>query len=95
MDRSAFTVRRYVVPPRSERAYAQAEWRDALVVVESGSIELEAINGLRQKFVTGDVLTLTRLRLIRNRNPVTAVLSATSRIRRRRSSIEVWRPLVS
>lgn len=91
MDRSAFTVRKYVVPPRSERVYAQAEWRDALVVVESGSIELEAINGLRQKFVTGDVLTLTRtrLRVIRNRNRVTAVLSATSRIRRRRSSIEV------
>jgi hypothetical protein len=85
MDRTAFTVRRYVVPPSSERAYAQAEWRDALVVVERGAIELEATNGLRRKFVTGDVLTLTctPLRVIRNRNQVTAVLSATSRIKRR------------
>jgi hypothetical protein len=82
MDRTAFRVRLYVVPPLSERDYAQADWRDALVVVESGAIELEAINGLRQTFVRGDVLTLARtpLRVIRNRNPVTAVLSATSRI---------------
>lgn len=82
MDRTAFTVRRYVVPPRSERAYAQAEWRDALVVVESGAIELEAMNGLRRTFVKGDLTTLARtpLRVLRNRNPVPAVLVATSRI---------------
>jgi len=82
MDRTAFTVRRHVVPPRSERAYAQAEWRDGLVVVESGAIELEAMNGLRRTFVEGDVLTLARtsLRVLRNRNPVVAVLVATSRI---------------
>jgi hypothetical protein len=81
MDRTAFTVRLFVVPPRSERAYAQVDWSDGLVVVESGAIELEAINGLRRTFVKGDVLTLalTRLRVIRNRDPVPAVLSATSR----------------
>ncbi len=82
MDHTAFTVRLYIVPPRSERAYAQADWSDALVVVESGAIELEATNGLRRTFVKGDVLALARtpLRVLRNRNPVTAVLSATSRI---------------
>ena len=82
MDRTAFTVRRNVVPPRSERAYAKADWSDGLVVVESGAIELEAMNGLRRTFVKGDVLTLARtpLRVLRNRNPVAAVLVATSRI---------------
>ena len=82
MDRTAFTVRRYVVPPRSERAYAPADWHDALVVVESGAIELEAMNGMSRTFVKGDVTTLARtpLRVLRNRNPVAAVLVATSRI---------------
>jgi hypothetical protein len=82
MDRTAFTVRRHVVPPRSERAYVPADWRDALVLVESGAIELEAMNGLRRTFVKGDVTTLARtpLRVLRNRNPVAAVLVATSRI---------------
>jgi hypothetical protein len=82
MDRTAYTVRRYVVAPCSERAYTRAEWCDALVVVESGAIELESMNGLRRTFVKGDMLTLARtpLRLMRNRNPATAVLSAISRI---------------
>ena len=81
MAHAAFTVRRFVVPPGGERTYDQAEWRDALVVVESGAIELEAMSGQRRTFVQGDVLTLSRtpLRVLRNFNPVAAVLSATSR----------------
>ena len=91
MAGTAFTVRRYLIPPQSEHAYIEANWRDALVVVESGAIELEAMNRLRRTFVRGDVLTLARmpLRVLRNRNPEAAVLVATYRTNRRALAAEV------
>ena len=78
---SAFRVRRIVVPPRGERAYRRAEWEGALVLVERGVIELETPGGFRGRFVRGDVLWLAGLRLksLRNRGRLPAVLSATSR----------------
>lgn len=76
-----FQMREIVVPPRSERAYDDAEWRGALVVVESGMIELETMGGMRRRFICGDVLCLAslRLRVLRNSGQLPAVLSATSR----------------
>ena len=55
-------------PPGSEREYDEAEWRDALVLVERGEIELERGPGERGRFGPGAVLCLTglELRLIRN-----------------------------
>jgi hypothetical protein len=52
-----------------------------MVLVESGVIELETPGGFRGRFVRGDVLWLAgvRLKSLRNRGRLPAVLSATSR----------------
>lgn len=78
---SAFCVRKIVVPPGGERAYRPAEWEGALVLVESGAIELETPGGSCGRFVRGDLLWLAglRLRSLRNNGRLPAVLSATSR----------------
>ena len=69
------------VAPGGERAYDEAEWRDALVIVEWGEIELECLGGSRHRFRCGDVLWLMGLplRVLRNRGPAPAVLRAVSR----------------
>jgi hypothetical protein len=78
-----FEIRQLAVPPRSIRAFPQAEWADSLVVVEHGSIELECLNGARRSFGSGDVLCLRRLplRLLRNRGRLPVLLTAISRRR--------------
>jgi hypothetical protein len=83
---AGFQVRRIVVAPGAERPYDEEEWRDAIVVVESGRIELECSCGGRRRFGGGDVLWLIGLplRVLRNRGPVPAVLLAVSRLRQRR-----------
>jgi hypothetical protein len=45
------------------RAYDEAEWHDALVVVESGEVDLECGAGGRRRFRSGAVLCLTGLGL--------------------------------
>jgi hypothetical protein len=68
------------IAPGSQRVFDAAEWRDTLLVVESGDIELETISGERVRFATGAVLFLgTWLRVLRNRGRVPVVLSAVSR----------------
>ena len=69
------------IAANGERAYDEAEWRDALVVVERGEIELECLGGSRHRFRSGNVLWLTGLplRVLRNRGVVPAVLTAVSR----------------
>ena len=76
-----FEVRKVVLGPGTDRAYEADEWRDSLVVVETGEIELESLHGARCSFVRGDVLWLAglHLRRLRNRGRVPAVLTATSR----------------
>jgi hypothetical protein len=83
---AAFEVRRIVVAPGTERPFDEAEWRDALVLVESGRIELECRSGNRSGFRRGDVLCLIGLplRALCNRGPVPTVLVAVSRLRDRR-----------
>lgn len=76
-----FELREIAIAPGCERAYAEAEWRDALVVVERGEVELECLGGSRHRFRRGDVLWLSglRLRRLRNRAAEFAVLVAFSR----------------
>ena len=80
---ASFQVRVVVVEPGACRAYDEAEWRDALVIVEVGEIEVEAWCGRCWHFTGGDVLWLTglRVRRLRNRHPQRAVLTAVSRRR--------------
>jgi quercetin dioxygenase-like cupin family protein len=69
------------VAPGGERAYHEPDWRDALVVVERGAIELECLSGGWWRFERGDVLWLSGLplRALRNRGSEPALLVAVSR----------------
>ncbi len=77
----AFEKRVIVVEPGDRRAYDEAEWRDAIVVVERGEIEIESASGIRRTFEVGDVLCLDGLplRALHNRSREDAVLVAVSR----------------
>ena len=61
---------RMVVVAAGERlAYDQADWRDAVVVVEGGELEVEWLGGDRQRFICGDLLWLSGLPLRALHNP--------------------------
>jgi hypothetical protein len=77
----AFELRLLALDPGGDRAYDAAEWRGALVVVERGEIELEALSGRCWTFRTGDVLWLVGLplRALHNRGAEQAVLAAVRR----------------
>jgi hypothetical protein len=81
------------LPPGSERAYDEAEWHDALVIVESGELELESRPGDRGRFGPGSVLCLTglELRFIRNPAREPTVLVAFSRATKKKRRIPIWR----
>ena len=76
-----FVLRVVTVAAGEVKTYIDGEWRDALVVVETGRIELETQNGSRRGFRTGDVLCLVglALRALHNPGPDPAVLMAVSR----------------
>ena len=78
-----FAIRRIVVAPGAERLFDEAEWGDAIVVVESGTIELECRSGSRCGFRRGDVLWLIGLpvRTLHNAGRAPTVLIAVSRHR--------------
>ncbi len=77
----AFELRSLTLAPGSERRFDEAEWRDCLVVVEEGEIDLECTRGGRRRFRSGDVLCLTGLplRALINRGTLPAMLVAISR----------------
>jgi quercetin dioxygenase-like cupin family protein len=82
MNRSGrFDVRTVTIAPGGERRFHEPEWRDALVFVERGQIELASASGASERFGRGDLLWLTGLPLLalRNRRPEPAVLVAVSR----------------
>jgi quercetin dioxygenase-like cupin family protein len=78
---SAFVLRAVAVEPGCERVFDEAEWRDAIVSVARGEIELEARSGARRRFGTGDVLCLDGLplRALRCCSPEPVLLLAVSR----------------
>jgi quercetin dioxygenase-like cupin family protein len=77
----AFRRNVVTVEPGGTWPYIRSEWRDAIVVVESGHIALETSDGSRYAFMQGDVLWLDGLpvRFVRNPGPAPAVLVAVSR----------------
>ncbi len=80
---SSFGVRVHVLEPGCERPYDAAEWRDALVEVDRGEVELEFRSGDAVRVGPGDVLWLygLALRALRNRGHVPVVLVAMFRRR--------------
>jgi hypothetical protein len=77
----AFVRREVVLAPYAERAYLAAEWRDALVIVERGSLELVGLSGTRRRLNRGAVLWLTGLpvRALRNPGPGSTTVVGISR----------------
>lgn len=78
---SSFEARLVTVPPGRSRLYRAVEWRDAIVVVARGEIELEFLDGSSRRFARGCVLWLAglALRAVWNRGRSRAVLIAVSR----------------
>jgi hypothetical protein len=76
-----FALRVVVVGPGDRRSYDDAEWRGAIVVVESGAVVLEPRAGHPYRFGPGDVLWLQGLdlRAIHNAGSEPAVLVAVAR----------------
>ncbi len=54
-----FVRRTVVLEPGTSRRTRDDEWRDALVVVERGEVDLECAAGGRRRFSAGAVLWLT------------------------------------
>ena len=78
---AAFQACEITVAPGHKRAYNETEWRDALVVLERGEIELECVGGASQSLQRGAVVWLTGLplRALHNHGKEDAVLVAVSR----------------
>jgi hypothetical protein len=66
---SGFDVHVVVLWPGCERPFEAAEWRDALVEVDRGQVDIEFCSGARRRFGPGDLLWLAGLdlRALRNR----------------------------
>ena len=77
----AFVLRPIELSPGGARAYHAEDWRDALVVVKRGSIELECLSGASVRFEAGDLFWLTGLplRALHNRGGDPTLLVAVSR----------------
>jgi quercetin dioxygenase-like cupin family protein len=82
-ERIRFTRRTVVVEPGTSRSSHDAEWRDAIVMVECGDVELECAAGGRRRFAAGAVLWLTGIdiRVLHNVGVDPVVLVAFSRRR--------------
>jgi hypothetical protein len=78
-----FERRVMTIEPGCRRAYEAADWKDALVVVERGDVELETCCGKCWRFSPGAVLCLEGLRLsaLRSPGPAATLLVAVSRRR--------------
>ena len=76
-----FEYRAVTVEPGGDRIYHRSEWRDALVLITRGAIELECRDGSRRQLGRGDVFWLAGLplRRIRNRGSEPARLIAIRR----------------
>lgn len=83
---AGFERRVVVVPPGPGRAFDEREWRDAVVVVALGVLEVEGRHGSRRRFDHGAVLWLDGipLRALHSCGPGPAVLVATARVDRDR-----------
>jgi hypothetical protein len=79
--RRQFVARHVAIAAGTELAFTAADWRDAIVVVEQGSVEVESLDGDRATFATGAMLCLDGLSMgtLRNRGPESVQLYALSR----------------
>ena len=87
--RAAFERRVVVLPVGDFHRVVASDWRDALVEVEHGEVDLELADGTSRHFATGDVLWLCGLpvRSLRNCGSGVAVLVAVRRRGSRRARL--------
>jgi hypothetical protein len=64
-----FTPRTVAIAPCATVTFEAAAWRDTIVGVEHGEIDLVCAGGARLRCLPGDVLWLTGLSLIALHNP--------------------------
>jgi quercetin dioxygenase-like cupin family protein len=78
-----FELRRIELAPGAVLSFRPADWRGCLVVVESGGIELETIDGPRARFAAGSVLGFEHIpiRQIRGCASELAIVSVVRRVR--------------
>ena len=78
---ASFERRRVVLQPGTSRPYVDEEWRDALVTVDSGDLEIECLRGGSRTFSAGDILWFSDLglRTMRNRGLIPTVLISITR----------------
>jgi hypothetical protein len=62
-------VRTITLAPGGERPFDADEWRDALVLVERGAVELASASGASWRFAAGEMLWLDGLWLRALNNP--------------------------
>jgi len=81
--RRQFVVRHVTIAADTDLAVEAADWRDAIVVVERGSLEVECPDGIRTTFTTGAMLYLDGLSrsTLCNRGPDPVQLFALCRAR--------------
>jgi hypothetical protein len=77
----AFEAQVVVIAPFSELSYEQTAWRDTIVFVEQGEVELEWETGSRMHCLRGDVMYLIglHLRVLSNPGAEPVILIAVSR----------------
>jgi hypothetical protein len=76
-----FELRTVAVEPGDELPYRDDDWRDALVIVERGELDIECVRGGHRQFRSGAILWLTGLplRMLRNLGSEPVVIAAVSR----------------
>lgn len=79
---ASLAVRVVTIAAGDTHRCTDADWEDALVVVERGVIELETAGGRRHVFPSGSVLCLVGLspRVLHNPGETDAVLAGVSRV---------------
>jgi hypothetical protein len=77
------------IDPQGARTYDEAEWADALVIIDQGEIELEGATGSTLWLSRGATLWLAGvpLRALHNRGTEPTVLVAVSRDREPRRQV--------
>ena len=78
-----FEVSIRILDARTETAYQPDDWKDSIIEVEAGAVEIETRHGQAVAFHAGDVFWLAELpvRALHNRGDIPAVLVTATRRR--------------
>ena len=69
LARGGFSRRVVTIAPGDRRPYVDTDWRDALVVIVRGAVDLECTRAGRRRFEAGTMMSLEGLGLVALFNP--------------------------